>query len=143
MMTQSEYDSKILQIKEQEDSWKREKEVLQRELSLKEDKKSLKTRKSKTERKKTTTTKLIVWFILINCTIVEIYSMWVMYKLMDLSALSTMITAIIGEAVTLAVYCVKSAKENTSGGIVYESMRNSMMSQNQVTDEQDSSDSVG
>jgi hypothetical protein len=57
------------------------------------------------------TTKLIIIFIFLNCTVVEGYSMWVMYKLMDLSALYTLITAVVGETIAFAVYAAKSYKE--------------------------------
>jgi hypothetical protein len=55
--------------------------------------------------------KLIIIFIFLNCTVVEGYSMWVMYKLMDLSALYTLITAVVGETIAFAVYAAKSYKE--------------------------------
>ena len=64
------------------------------------------------ERKsKFTTSKLLMFLILINCTIVEVYSMWVMYTLQDLSALYTLITAVIGESVAYAIYSAKSFNE--------------------------------
>lgn len=71
-------------------------------------------------KKKLSTSKLLVGFIFINCVIVEVYAMWVMYALADLSALSVLITAIIGETFAYAVYSIKSAKENTQGGIIYD-----------------------
>ena len=71
-------------------------------------------------KKKVSTSKLLIGFIFINCIVVEIYSMWVMYTLADLSALSVLMTAIIGETFAYAVYSIKSTKENTQGGIVYD-----------------------
>ena len=51
-----------------------------------------------------------MYLILINCMVVEVYSMWVMYKLVDLSALYTLIGAVISESVSFAIYCAKSFK---------------------------------
>ena len=73
-----------------------------------------------TKKKKINTSKLLIGFIFINCVTVEIYSMWVMYVLSDLSALSVLMTAIIGETFAYAVYSIKSTKENTQGGIIYD-----------------------
>ena len=63
------------------------------------------------EKKKISTTKLIILFIFLNCTVVEAYSMWVMYKLVDLSALYALIGAVITESISFAVYCVKAFSE--------------------------------
>jgi len=65
-------------------------------------------------KEKWTTSKKLMYIIIINCTIIEIYTMWAMYKLQDLSALSTLITAIIGEGFSYMIYCAKSffAKKN-------------------------------
>ena len=69
---------------------------------------SLFKRKKKRKKKKVTSTKIFMYFIFINCTIIEVYSMAVMYILQDLSALSTLIGAVVGEAVSFAVYAAKS-----------------------------------
>lgn len=63
------------------------------------------------EKKKVSTTKLLMLFIFINCTVVEGYSMWVMYTLGDLSALYALIGAVITESISFAVYCVKAFNE--------------------------------
>ena len=57
------------------------------------------------------TTKVLIGFIFGNCTIVEIYAMVVMYRLGDLSALSTLIASCITEALSFAVYGCKSYLE--------------------------------
>lgn len=64
--------------------------------------------------------KCITIFMLINFTIVEVYSMWAMFVLSDLSALPTLITSVIGQAITLISYNFKSTIENKSGGLIYE-----------------------
>lgn len=58
--------------------------------------------------KKMTTSKLLMYFILINCTVVEVYSMVVMYLLADLSALYSLIGAVVTESISYAIYCAKS-----------------------------------
>lgn len=62
-------------------------------------------------KKKLTTTKVFMWFIFVNCAIIEMYSMFVMFFLGDLSALTALIGAVIGEAMTFAVYCAKAYNE--------------------------------
>ena len=64
--------------------------------------------------------KCLTIFMLINFTIVEIYSMWAMFVLSDLSALPTLITSVIGQAITLISYNFKSMIENKTGGLIYE-----------------------
>lgn len=61
--------------------------------------------------KRTTTTKLLMYFIFTNCFMIEVYSMWVMVKLSDLSALYSLIGAVIGESLSFAIYCAKSFNE--------------------------------
>ena len=63
-------------------------------------------------RKKFTTTKFLMYLILGNCFIIELYSMWTMIFLGDLGALSSLIGAVIGESIAFAVYCYKSFNEN-------------------------------
>ena len=38
----------------------------------------------------------------------------------DFTALQMLITAVVGEVVAFAVYSIKSLKQNTKGGIIYE-----------------------
>ena len=52
-----------------------------------------------------------MYLILINCTAVELYSMWIMYHLSDLSALYSLIGAVVGESLSYAIYCAKSFNE--------------------------------
>jgi cytosine/uracil/thiamine/allantoin permease len=60
------------------------------------------------EEEKVPTSKKIFYILFINCTILEIYSMWAMIHLNDLSALTTLISSIIGETMSYAIYCLKS-----------------------------------
>lgn len=60
---------------------------------------------------KFTTTKLLMYLIFLNCIMIELYTMWVMFILNDLSALYSLVGAVIGESLAFAVYCYKSFKE--------------------------------
>lgn len=63
------------------------------------------------EKTRVSTTKKLIYFILLNCTIVELYSMWAMYVLSDLSALYSLIGAVITESISFAIYAVKAFNE--------------------------------
>lgn len=89
-----------------------------------------KKKKSIFNRKKITTTKRIVAFLFITCTLLIIFTcgitVWQMFlaqNLMmvpDFTPLITILGVVIGEVIGFAVYAVKSLKENTKGGIVYD-----------------------
>ena len=89
-------------------------EIRKRKYQLRKINKEYKVIKKK---KKRQTTKIIIAFILCNCTIVEIYSMFVMLYLKDLTALYSLIGAVVGESISFAVYCVKSYKETKEEAI--------------------------
>lgn len=71
-------------------------------------------------RKGPSTSKLALAYIFGSCTTVQIFSMVAMWRLGDLSPLSTLIGSVVGEAISYCAYTVKAAKENTAGGIVYD-----------------------
>lgn len=77
-------------------------------------------------KKKLQTSKLFLFLIFINCTCVEAFSMWITYKsivltsMVDFSALTALIGAIVGESLSYLIYNHKAAKENTKGGITYD-----------------------
>ena len=65
--------------------------------------------------------KKLTIFLLINFTVVELYTLYIMYYLRDISALPSLITVVVGEVISLIVYQVKSLKENTADtGFMYE-----------------------
>lgn len=109
-----------------EHRWQREKEVLERKYKLKQDKKEFK----KQFLPKISTSKLLILFLFINCTIIELFTGFVTLKSLDLTTLTminpdftplvALIGAVVSEVVGYAVYALKSAKENTAGGITYE-----------------------
>lgn len=92
------------------------------ELKLKRETRKLESRKRKSEIRevknqynliynrlsKLTTHKIIMYFIFINCSIIEIYSMKSMIILADLSALPTLMVSVITESISYAIYCAKS-----------------------------------
>lgn len=99
-----------------EDKLKKEKEKSEiREIKrqIKETKKA-----NKNKRAKTTTTKRLIAYILINCTVIEVYSMAIMAYLRDLSALYTLIGAVVTESISFAVYCAKAFKETKEEAIM-------------------------
>ena len=63
---------------------------------------------------KMTTSKFIMYLILLNCTVIEVYSMIVMVKLNDLSPLMTLIGSVVGESISYAIYCAKSFNSTKS-----------------------------
>ena len=75
----------------------------------------------KVGKRKMPTGKKLTIFLLTNFTIVEIYTLYIMYYLKDISALPSLITVVIGEVIALLVYQIKSLKENTANtGFMYE-----------------------
>lgn len=81
--------------------------------------------------KNKSTSKMLIFFIFFNCTVVEILAGWATVQSFivaketmafapDMSALTALIGAVVGEALSYAVYALKSMKENTAGGITYE-----------------------
>lgn len=120
-MTKEERDITI-----KEHRWQREKEVLERKYKLKQEKKEFK----KQFLPKISTSKLLILFLFINCTIIELFTGFVTLKSLDLTTLTmanpdftplvALIGAVVSEVVGYAVYALKSAKENTAGGITYE-----------------------
>lgn len=121
---------KILQLKKQHiikqlSLWEKEKPILLAIQDLKQDKEKINNR-FKEEKRKMTTTKFLMFFLFISCSIIQLFTLIVTIKSMnmgiyDFTALQMLITAVVGEVVAFAVYAIKSLKENTVGGIVYES----------------------
>ena len=61
-----------------------------------------------------TTSKFFMLFILMNCTVIEIYSMVTMFVFNDLSSLSSLIVAVVTESISYAVYSAKAYKGKKS-----------------------------
>lgn len=111
------------EIKREEIYWNAEKVILKRKQKLREEKREMR------KPKKMSTTKLLVGFLFVNCTIVELFTGWataqslkISYMTgnpMDFSPLVTLIGAVVTEVMGFAVYAVKATKENTANGITY------------------------
>lgn len=116
-------------ILSQEKIWNKEKPLLEREYKIKAERKSLKE-KFKEKKDKIANSKLLVWFLFINCTIIELFTIWVIIRELglaaqgilspDLSPLMALISTVVAEVIGFGIYSLKSTKENTAGGIVYE-----------------------
>ena len=119
-----------LLLEDEEKRWTQEKNLIQRKNKINEEKKKLKNNKAAIS-----TTKLIVIFLFINCTIIEIFTGWVTIKSLEMAAITgqsadltplvALVGAVVNEIIGFAVYAAKSAKENSRGGITYDmAMRN-------------------
>ena len=93
-------------IAEKEKRWAKRKEKLIREQKLKADMAKYK--------KPLSMSKKMLMYIVVNCTVVQIYAMVAMFVLQDLSALYALITAVVGETIAFFIYEIKAARENTS-----------------------------
>ena len=89
------------------------------------------------KKEKLSFSKIAFIFMVTNCVIIELYALFTMFYFQDLSSLPALIAAIVGECITLCGYYVKSGKENTIGGIVYES------AMKKLEHELDNNESVG
>lgn len=114
-----------LLLEDEEKRWAQEKHLIQRKNKINEEKKKLKDNKTAIS-----TTKLIVAFLFINCTIIEIFTGWVTIKSLEMAAITgqpadltplvALVGAVVSEIIGFAVYAAKSAKENSKGGITYD-----------------------
>lgn len=111
------------EIRREEIYWNAEKVILERKQKLHEEKREMR------KPKKMSTTKFLIGFLFINCTLVELFTGWataqslkISYTTgnpMDFSPLVTLIGAVVTEVMGFAVYAVKATKENTANGITY------------------------
>lgn len=75
------------------------------------------------------TSKKLIYYLFANCTIIEIFTLIVTFISVlqvqetltapDFAPLLALIGAFVTETVGYGIYCLKSAKENTKGGIQY------------------------
>lgn len=113
---------------QEEKDWAKNKQLLKRKIKIEKDKAKL--RNSLKDKSKLTTTKLLVLFLFINCTLIELFTGWATIQSIqlalqtglapDFTPLVALIGAVVGEVIGFAVYAVKSTKENTAGGIIYD-----------------------
>lgn len=117
---------KAERLQRQEQEWAKEKEILEKQYSLQEDKKSF---SEQHRRKKLTTSKKLITFLFINCTVIELFVLYITIRSMilaetimlspDFTPLVTLVGAIVSEVIGYAVYAIKAAKENCANGITY------------------------
>ena len=117
---------KAERLQRQEQEWQKEKEILEKQYSLQEDKKSF---SEQHRRKKLTTSKKLITFLFINCTVIELFVLYITIRSMilaetimlspDFTPLVTLVGAIVSEVIGYAVYAIKAAKENCANGITY------------------------
>ena len=107
--------------------WEREKVILQSQQQIEEERYKLKKRSWDV---KLPFSKLLMIFLFINFTILEIFTGWVTISsftlayaigvMPDFSPLITLLGAIIGETISFGIYSAKAKAENTKGGIAYD-----------------------
>lgn len=110
------------EIIKEEQEWQEQKGLIKRKQKIEQEKKQLKG-------KKVTTTKWLILFLFINCTLIELFTGWSTIQSLRLSALTgqsvdfsplvTLIGAVVSEVIGFAIYAVKSMKENCEGGVTY------------------------
>lgn len=132
------------EIKKEELYWNAEKVILERKQKLREEKREMR------KPKKLPTTKLLIGFLFINCTLVELFTGWataqslkISYTTgnpMDFSPLVTLIGAVVTEVMGFAVYAVKATKENTANGITYMMAQQSLSNNESNPTEENTSD---
>lgn len=101
--------------------WQIKKEILKQKNEMKKEKSELKY--------KMPTSKKLITFLFVNCTVIELFTFFVTIQSINLSPLTgmnvdtapliTLIGAVVGEVIAYAIYSVKATKENTEGGIEY------------------------
>lgn len=126
-MTEQEFNDQLKIIQEQN---------IQREYQfrLKEEK-----NKYKRNHKKPSTSKMLLWALIIICVEIVVFCEYAMLKLYDTSAMYALIGVPAALAPSLIGYFQKSMKENTVGGIVYDAaLGEAELTKNEVEPEEDS-----
>lgn len=129
-MTQQKLEKKLQQ-------WEKKREYIIAKEKIKAEKQEIKNKY------KPSTSKFLMAFLFINCSIIEIYTMFVIILSMrmgfeaDFGPLQMLITAVVAQVIGYAIYSLKASKENSAGGIVYETAIRKMGT------EEDQEESVG
>ena len=110
----------------EEAKWRIDKNLIERKQAIMNDK-AVTYKKTV---KKPSTSKLLIMFLFGSCTLIELFTGWVTVQSIilareafiapDFTPLVTLIGAVVAEVFGFAVYSLKSTKENTAGGIVFE-----------------------
>ncbi len=117
-------DKKEERLKKEKQQWQETKKYLTQKRQLEKDKQQFFNIHFPS------TSKLLTFFLFLNCTAIELFTGWVTMQNIeiarqtmtspDLSPLITLIGAVVGETIGFAIYSLKAMKENCQGGIVYE-----------------------
>lgn len=83
------------------------------------------------------THKIITGYLFLILNVILIYALISMWHFADLTHLGVLITDIAAQVATFLIYSHHSTAQNTSGGIVYESMMQEIKSRFHSTDESD------
>lgn len=124
----------INKISLNEEIWNKEKEFIENQNKIDAEKKELSNKRK--EIKLPSWSKLLSLLLFINFTALEIFIGWVTIKSFalafqygispDFTPLITLISAVLGETISYAIYSLKSKAENTKGGIVFETAMQQM-----------------
>ena len=116
----------VKNLKREEQLWEVEKKIISRQEKIEQEKDAIKGK----GKKKISATKLLILFLFINCTLIELFTGWAIVQSIqiaaimgiapDFSPLIALIGAVVSEVMGFAIYAIKSTKENTKDGIVYE-----------------------
>lgn len=111
----------------QEKRWEKEKSILSRKKKIRDEKIEF----HRSYLPKISMSKILMILLFLDCTAIELFTGYITLRSFelsmytgnspDLTPLVTLIGAVISEVIGYAVYSLKSAKENTKGGIVFES----------------------
>lgn len=132
-------------LNKKKEKWQLEKELLQEQIELKKQKLKF-FELNKIIKKQTSTTKRIILFLFINCSLIEIFTGVITIinlhlaattgAMIDFTPIVTLIGAVVSEVIGFAIYAVKATKQNTRNGIVFEQMMNKYnMESNSTTDQ--------
>ena len=132
-------------LEKQLQQWEQQKPLLMEKQDLQEDIQQTKNRKKppKAQRKRLTTTKALMLFLFISCSAIEVFTMYAIIKGMnmglgiDFTPLTMLITSVVAEVIGFSVYSLKSMKQNTKGGIVYQTAMLNNIPEDQYYEEED------
>lgn len=139
------YQKQKTKLNKQLQAWQFKKQLIIQQQDLKEQKKQIKNR-YKEQHRKLSTSKFLMLFLFISCSAIQIFTIILTFKSMslgtvDFSALQSLITAVVAEVIGFAIYSLKSLKENTIGGIVYQTAI--LEAQKNQTQENNEQEAVG
>ena len=134
-------------LNKKKEKWQLEKELLREQIELKKQKLKF-FELNKIIKKQTSTTKRIILFLFINCSLIEIFTGVITIinlhlaattgAMIDFTPIVTLIGAVVSEVIGFAIYAVKATKQNTRNGIVFEQMMNKYNTEsNSTTDQTD------